>query len=457
MKSGNMFGRRGWRVITAMALSVSVLLAACSPGDTGADQPETGTGEEVVINFHSWSDTARNRFESVVTLPEGVSVNWVITPTEGNAYQLNINNLLLNSPGSIDLFTAEVDFILNYVQPGATLDVIGDIGLTEDDLRYMYPFTLQAATGPDGILRGVSWQANPGLFLYRRSIAQQVFGTDDPDYIQSRVNTWQGFYEVAQLMHDSGFQMLSGFDDSFRVFANNRAQPWVNENNEIVIDPLIHEWIDQTVYFTQNGFNNRSVMWDSVWASDQGVGSTVFGFFYSTWGVALTLVNNALETPVAEGGVLEVGNGLFGDWAAVHGPASWNWGGSWIMAPESSTLDRELIRSIMYQMTVNQDNLRVLVEEWSDFANNSALMEEIAAEPDFGNDFLGGQNHIALFAETARNISMDNISPYDQAMTSQLLGAMSDYFNGVVTREQAWDNFFTSVTTFHPHLQRPAS
>ena len=420
-------------------------------GGGGAPAP----GETVTLNFHAWNDQVQQRFEATVTLPEGVYVNWVITPNEANAYQIHINNLLLNNPGEIDLFAAEVDHIRNYTFPDITMDVVGDIGLTAADLANMYEFTLQAASDANGIVRGVSWEANPGLFLYRRSIALEVFGTDDPVYIQSRVGTWDGFIEVAHIMAEHGYQMLSGFDDSYRVFANNMANPWVDENNVIVIDPLIHEWIDQTVYFTDNNFNNRSSLWDSVWTSDQGSGSTVFGFFYSTWGIAFTLLANSLDTPVAEGGLLEVGNGLFGDWAAVHGPASWNWGGTWIMAPSSSTADRELLRSIMYQMTVSEDGLMTIADQFGDFVNSSRLMGEVAADPDFGNPFLGGQNHIALFVDTAPYITMDNISQFDQALTSAVQTAMTDYFNGIVTREQAWDNFFIHATTLHPHLKRP--
>ena len=58
----------------------------------------------------------------------------------------------------------------------------------------------------------------------------------------------------------------------------------------------------------------------------------VFGFFYSTWGINFTLLGNSLETPVAEGGKEEVGNGIYGDYAVCEGPQSYYWGGTWICA-----------------------------------------------------------------------------------------------------------------------------
>ena len=57
-----------------------------------------------------------------------------------------------------------------------------------------------------------------------------------------------------------------------------------------------------------------------MWAADQGPDGKVFGFFYSTWGINFTLLGNSLETPEAEGGKAEAGNGIYGDYAVCEGP-----------------------------------------------------------------------------------------------------------------------------------------
>ena len=80
------------------------------------------------------------------------------------------------------------------------------------------------------------------------------------------------------------------------------------------------KWVDQTKEYTDKGYNNKSSLWDSQWASDQGPTGKVFGFFYSTWGINFTLLGNSLATPTAEGGKEEVGNGIYGDYAVCEGP-----------------------------------------------------------------------------------------------------------------------------------------
>lgn len=39
-------------------------------------------------------------------------------------------------------------------------------------------------------------QATPGLFAYRRSIAKDVLGTDDPEQVQAAVADWDKFNAV---------------------------------------------------------------------------------------------------------------------------------------------------------------------------------------------------------------------------------------------------------------------
>jgi hypothetical protein len=39
------------------------------------------------------------------------------------------------------------------------------------------------------------------------------------------------------------------------------------ENNKIQFDPNILAWIDQTKTFTDNGYNNKAILWsDEQWA-----------------------------------------------------------------------------------------------------------------------------------------------------------------------------------------------
>ena len=109
-----------------------------------------------------------------------------------------------------------------------------------------------------------------------------MLGTDDPAEVQTYLSDWDKFNDVAAKAAAKGYKMLSGFDDAYRTFSNNVSAPWVT-GTTVTVDENLMKWVDQTKEYTDKGYNNKSSLWDSQWASDQGPTGKVFGFFYSTW------------------------------------------------------------------------------------------------------------------------------------------------------------------------------
>ena len=448
---------------TTTAAGDTTTAAADAAADTTAAAPAEDTGK--VLKICGWNQEFQGLFNkyylgtdpvsgSVDTgdavyydkapgLPDGVTVDWVITANEGNAYQDKLDQDLLAQSGNsgddlIDMFLFEADYALKYVNSDYTMDV-KSIGLTDDDLSQMYQYTKDICTDSTGALKGVSWQATPGLFAYRRSIAKDVLGSDDPDTVQAAVADWDKFAATAAAAKDKGYFMLSGYDDSYRTFSNNVAGPWVDANNKIVIDDNLMKWVDQTKDFTDKGYNEGSSLWNDAWAKGQSAAGKVFGYFYSTWGINFTLKGNA-------------GDDGFGDWGVCEGPQSYYWGGSWLAAA-TGTDNPNLVADVMKFMTCNADTMTAITNDTQDYTNNMAAMNAIASS-DYKSDFLGGQNHIALFAAAAPKIDMSNISAYDQGLNESFQAAFKDYFTGAVDKDTALNNFYTAAIEKYPELTK---
>ena len=423
--------------------------------------------EGSVLNVWCWNDEFQSRFnayypevkevaedKSTTTLNDGTIVKWTINPNADNNYQNKLDEALLAQESAadddkIDMFLIEADYALKYVDSPYTLDVRADIGLTDGDLDGQYKYTQDIASA-DGVLKGVTWQATPGLFAYRRSIAKDVLGTDDPAEVQTYLSDWDKFNEVAAKAAEKGYKMLSGYDDSYRTFSNNVSAPWV-DGTTVKVDANLMKWVEQTKEFTDKGYNNKSRLWDNTWAADQGPEGKVFGFFYSTWGINFTLLGNSLATPESEGGKQEVGNGIFGDYAVCQGPQPYYWGGTWICAA-TGTDNIPTIKDVMYSLTCDADIMTKITEDTQDYTNSKSAMDSIAADPNFGSAFLGGQNHIALFAEVAPTIDMSNAGPYDQGCNETFQSCFKDYFDGTVDLETAKKNFEDQIKVKYPEL-----
>lgn len=59
-------------------------------------------------------------------------------------------------------------------------------------------YMIDACTNPDGKLVALGYQSTAGAFIYRRSIAKKVWGTDDPAVIASKIGPgWDKFLKAA--------------------------------------------------------------------------------------------------------------------------------------------------------------------------------------------------------------------------------------------------------------------
>ena len=374
----------------------------------------------------------------------GVKLNWVQVENEGNAYQTKLDEALKGQQDStekVDMFLMEADYALKYANGDVALS-IQDLGITDDDMSQMYQYTKDVATDTKtGELKGVSWQATPGLFLYNTKIAEDVLGTSDPEKVQEAVKDWDTFTATAQKMADKGYKMVSGFDDTYRCFSNNMSSPWVTDN-KITVDPQIKAWADQTKEYTDKGYNNKTSLWDDAWAAGQKIDGGVFGYFFSTWGIPFTLLPNTVDEEIkADGSNAKEGNGGYGLWKACSGPQAYYWGGTWICGAIDSD-NQDIVADIMKVMTCNKDVAKAITEGEQDYTNNKAAIKELI-DGGYTNAFLGGQDHLALLTEAADKISLENkLSAYDQGCNEKFQGAMKDYFLGTVdSYEAALENF----------------
>ena len=444
MKKGKQVG--------AILLAFCMLLSGCN----SAQKQETDAKKEGdVVNIYCWNTEFKNLYEAYAAdLAEshGVEVNFVVITNDNSAYQINLDEALSEQnevidDDKVDIFLVEADYASKYTKSENTLDILRDVGLTKEDISKQYQYT-QDLVSVDGALKGISWQATPGLFAYRRSIAKQVLGTDDPAQVQKKLKDWDSFDQVAEQMNNAGYKILSGYEDSFRVFSNNTSGPWV-ENNKIRIDDSILRWVEQTKLYSDNNYTNKTTLWSPRWNADQGPEGKVFGFFYSTWGINFTLMGNSLADSNAEA---KVGNGIYGDYAVCEGPEPYFWGGTWICAAKG-TDNVPFIKDLMYRLTCDADTMKQITLDTLDYTNNQSAMDEIA-KSDYGPDFLGGQNHIALFAETAKKIDMSHVTEYDNDLNESFKEAMHSYFEGKTDYDTALDAFYSKVLKQYTELSR---
>ena len=336
-----------------------------------------------------------------------------------------------NPDKKIDMFVVDEAFLRDYVESDDSMDVVGEVGLTQEELSDQFLYTQQMATDADGKLKAVSWQATPGVFAYRRSIAREVLGTDDPEKVQEAVADWDAFADTAEAVKESGYYMLSGYEDAYRAYADNVTSAWV-ENGALNIDPHLEDWAVQTREFAENGYTHGTQQWSDEWRADHTGDGEVFGFFYSSWGIYYTL------QPKAEGEEDDTQSAA-GDYAVCRGPEPSHYGGQWIIAAKNCG-NTELARSIMKTLTCDPEVMKKITKDIREFTNTVSGMTELA-QSDYKAEVLGGQNPIPVYVESAKLLSKTHTTVYDDDLDTGFQVSMQDYFDGKVSEIDALETF----------------
>ena len=419
--------------------------AAAAPAEPAAPETEAPAEEGKVFNIYAWNEEFKGFFEKYYTVPEGVTVNWIINPSNDGVYQDKLDEALLNQANAaddekIDMFLAEADYILKYTDSEYTQDVTA-LGVT--DFSNAYEYTVQAASDSNGVVKGVSFQCCPAAMIYRRCIAKDVLGTDDPIEVQAKLDSWEKFNAVAAEAKAKGYMMTASESATYRVFSNNTTAPWVDENNNLQIDSAIQTWMDQAKTFTDNGYTQTCDIWSDECTAQMFADGKTMCYFGPAWYYNFSM-----------GNAQDPEKGCYGDWAICQGPQAHFWGGTWLLAATGSD-NPTMIADIMNTFINDEDVCSKLVENESQFSNNQAVNAKYAEDPNFGNDFLGGQNDVAVYVELAKNIKFENQTIYAQLLNEGLQGYWREYCDGAVTEEEAMSNFYKYVNEKYPDIVTP--
>ena len=444
-----------------LALIMVLSLVACGSGETtptteapkdtqgsqSAETPETEAPAEEgkVFRIYAWNEEFKGFFEKYYEVPEGITVEWVINPSDGGVYQDKLDEALLNQANvpddeKIDMFLAEADYILKYTDSEYTQDITA-LGVT--DFSNTYEYTVQAASDSNGVVKGVSFQCCPSAMIYRRSIALDVLGTDDPAEVQELMNSWEKFDAVAALAKEKGYYITSSEAETFRVFSNNTTAPLVNEAGELVLDEAIENWKVQAKTYSDLGYTLTADIWSDECTAQMFADGKTMCYFGPAWYFNFCM-----------GNAQDPDKGCYGDWAICEGPQAHFWGGTWLLAATGS--DNPTMLADVLDTFINDEEVCAnLIENEAQFTNNQAVNAAYAENPEYGNAFLGGQNDVAVFVELAKNIKFEHKTIYDQLLTEGLQGYWREYCDGTVTEAEAMANYYKYINEKYPEIITP--
>jgi multiple sugar transport system substrate-binding protein len=456
-------------LILSVIVAASILLAACG----GAP----ATPKELKGTLNVWSFT--NEIKTMAIAFQGkhpdVKVVYTMIPMTNGEYQTKVK-AAAGTADSPDVVALEAAFVKEWVESDLLANLNELVPLTKT--LKTYPAVVQVGTY-EGVTKGFSYQATPGAFFYRRSIAKECLGTDDPDKVQAMVSDMTKFVETAAKIKACGtgdYYTVGTGGELFTPFLANRSQPWVVDG-KLVIDPKIVEYVHFAKMMRDNGYESGATQWTEGWFAGMndtlkdanGTPKKVFSYFLPTWGLPYVLSPNS--TP-KDGGA-----GTGGDWAMINGPMAYQWGGTWVGVLKGSP-NSEIAKEFVKFVALDEENLT----NWAtgvytnaylkaidpttpddqqqaagDFVSSQVVVEKITSSFDNSTlaTFLGGENSYGAFAKAAPSVNGALLTGSDDAIQRALNDPLAAYLSGTMTEAEMWAAWLDAVRNEFPDLIIP--
>lgn len=385
-----------------------------------------GWDDSKKIYAYSWDEDFSKKMNVVLDkFPEYKDyVEFVTLGVGGTSdeYKTAIDTALTSGDKYPSLIPADNDVAKYWSEDDTKTANLTDLGFTDDVMANSYDFAKQYGTY-NGELKAVTWQATAGSVFYRRDIAKEVLGSDDPETVQAALADWDKFFETADKLKNAGYKIVSGPSDVKYAIWDTQSQPWVTDDGsseKLTLDGAVTEYLETGKKIYDGGYSNNTALWDSSWDADMANDSKVFCYFGCPWFIGSMQGNGAVD----------------GNWGAVTGPTSYHWGGTYVMVGKD-TPNPELCAFLLYELTCDPDVGVDITNKTGDCVNNKAANERlINGELSSGNaaqKFLGGQNPIEVWAASAEGINLSNVTYQDASIKAFIDEAATAYNSNTYT------------------------
>ena len=425
-----------------------------------------------VLNVWSYTNELKTMAIAFEKLHPEVDVVYTMIPMTNSEYQTKLISSI-GTDEAPDVVALEAAFVKEYVEDDFLAN-LNDL-LPYAEAMQTYQSVIDIGTYEDEV-KAYSYQMTAGAYFYRRSLATEYFGTDDPEVIQALVADMDKFVNAAEVVKQKSggnTYMLATSDDMAKLFYANRDQPWI-VNNTLVIDPMVEKWVATAKLFRDNDYDANAPAWTEGWFAGMndslidgnGNHKQVFSYFFPTWGLSYVLRPNSTS---ADGT-----SSTTGDWAMVNGPLPYSWSGSWLgVMKDSSQLD--LAKEFVRFCTLDEENLTnwatgVYTNDYlrsidssldtdqsqsaGDFVSSRLVVEKISSsfQNVYLSHFLSGQNYYAGFADAAPSVSNRLVQATDYTVESALVDPLNQYLMGYIPEDVMWDTWKSSLRQFIPDL-----
>ncbi|MDR2889586.1 MAG: ABC transporter substrate-binding protein [Lachnospiraceae bacterium] len=398
-----------------------------------SQQPEGSEAEGLSGELNIWSSGEElGRFVSGFNqVYPDIKVNITVIPNAD--FLAKLTPVMSSGQGAPDIFTGESDYVKYLVESPFWEDLRGEPYNIEQYTDGIWPYVVSVGTDSAGAIKALSWQASPGSVLYRRDLAQQVFGTSDPEAVGALLASNDKMLEAAATLKENGIAMFASWQDILNMQFSNRQTAWVEED-KLIIDESMLDFMDMAKTIYESGYDLNVDPWSPEWSAAVESDNT-FCYVLPSWGYQFVV------KPAA--------NVTMGQWGLAQGPVPYVKGGTWFGIYKDSP-QKEAAWKFMEYVALNAEAQQSYAVEYGEYVSLKEADQALAAAE--GEEVLGGQNLFEFYNDQMGKIESDLMTPYDGQINNAFLAAVKVYANGTMDKDAALAQFKNDVATQYPDL-----
>lgn len=439
--------------------------ASTEAGDDGAaDDGAAGDtaaagGEKLVV--WTLAKDLETFAEHYMEQNSGVAIETVVI--EPANYVTKVQTALNGGQKEPDIIVGEPQMLEDFYDAGYFEDLNQAPYNAQDYADQIVDYVWQVGQDADGIQRAISYQITPAGIYYRRDIAQEVFGTEDPDEIGKLFADYPTILDTAETLKSKGYRIFAS-DAEISYFSGDSA--WVIDG-VLNVDQGRYDYQDLCISLYQDDLTAYANQWSTpwyqamagevpilsadiqnyaddsvnVWDAEQfaeateGMDTTeVFAFGLPSWGV-LTMRDNVQETS--------------GKWGVCSGPA-YGFGGGTFIGISSQSERKELAWDFLKFCTLNEDTANWWIEVSE--GDTVSLIPVLEAHAEDANEVYGGQQLYKFWLEQAEGIDYSKVTRYDKVIGDAWGSATTSIKTGEKTKEEALEEFYDVVESTYPEI-----
>ena len=413
--------------------------SSASAGDTsGADT--SGGGKLVVWTLADDLKQFAERYAEQTGVEVSVEV---IAPAD---YSTKLTSALGAKSEEVDIIVGEPQMLGNFFEAGFFADLSS---LEADAKEQIVDYVYEAGKDENGVLRALSYQVTPGAIIYRRDLAQTIFGTDDPDEMSKKFKDFDTILQTAEEVKAAGYRLFSD-SGNLRWYAN-AGSAWVVDGVLQVSDAKLG-YMDAAVKLYQDELVAFAPEWSAAWYASmsgplpldagwsdlselEGSEMTeIFAYSLPSWG-ALIVRDNANDNK--------------GNFGVCSGPCSYFGGGTFI-GVNTYSRNQDLAADFVRFCTLNEETAQWWLETSNgDVVSNKAVLE---ANQDFENESFGNQKTYEFYLKEAENIDYSVVTKYDDTIGNYWGSSIESIQKGEMTKDEAIEDFYMQVEVTFPEI-----